>query len=142
VIEGSPTDLEAEITAFRKVVYDYEAKSTAHIIEDILGEALLWSPADGDDAQLHLVQRDGTPLRARATVTFVRHVDPRTAQLEMANESPDMTIKSLFARRHAPSMTYRVYGDARYYLEVARINQLTELRKLRPGTFLSFPPLS
>ena len=40
-----------------------------------------------------------------------------------------------------PLMCHRIYGDARYYLEVARTNALVDFRSLRPGTELLFPPL-
>ena len=38
-------------------------------------------------------------------------------------------------------MSKKIYGDSKYYLEVARVNQLTNFRKLTPGQELLFPPL-
>jgi nucleoid-associated protein YgaU len=40
-----------------------------------------------------------------------------------------------------PALTREIYGDYRYYLEVARVNQLDDFRSLEPGTRLFFPPL-
>lgn len=38
-------------------------------------------------------------------------------------------------------MTKRIYGDSKYYLEVARVNKLTTFRKLKTGQQLIFPPI-
>jgi len=41
-----------------------------------------------------------------------------------------------------PLLCHRIYGDPGYYLDVARHNQLTDFRQLRPGAKLHFPPLA
>ena len=38
-------------------------------------------------------------------------------------------------------ITYDIYGDPHYYLQLARANRLTDFRTLRAGTTLNFPPL-
>jgi nucleoid-associated protein YgaU len=40
-----------------------------------------------------------------------------------------------------PLMTEEIYGDDKYYLEVARINNITSFRQLQPGTEIFFPPI-
>jgi len=40
-----------------------------------------------------------------------------------------------------PLMTFRIYGDSRYYLEVAKINNITNFRKLMVGSKIFFPPI-
>ena len=35
----------------------------------------------------------------------------------------------------------RIYGDAGYYPQVARVNNITNFRELEPGTTLHFPPV-
>ncbi len=37
--------------------------------------------------------------------------------------------------------SYRIYGDSKYYLEVAKANNLTNFRKLTPGQEIFFPPI-
>jgi nucleoid-associated protein YgaU len=41
-----------------------------------------------------------------------------------------------------PLMCYRIYGDTRYYLQVAAINGMGNFRKLIPGTEILFPPIN
>jgi len=40
-----------------------------------------------------------------------------------------------------PLMCYRIYGDSRYYIQIAKFNRLNDFRNLQPGTRISFPPL-
>jgi nucleoid-associated protein YgaU len=39
-----------------------------------------------------------------------------------------------------PSMVYKIYGDYKYYLEVAKVNGLNDFRNLQPGKQIFFPP--
>jgi nucleoid-associated protein YgaU len=41
-----------------------------------------------------------------------------------------------------PWLCYNIYGDSRYYLEIARVNKLINFRKLREGDELYFPPIA
>jgi hypothetical protein len=41
-----------------------------------------------------------------------------------------------------PLMCYRIYGDSKYYIEVARFNNLNDFRNLNEGMQLKFPPLA
>jgi len=38
-------------------------------------------------------------------------------------------------------MSFKIYGDSKYYLEVARANKLINFRKLKIGQKIFFPPL-
>ena len=40
-----------------------------------------------------------------------------------------------------PLLCDRIYGDAAYYVDVARFNGLDNFRQLTPGVRLHFPPL-
>ena len=40
-----------------------------------------------------------------------------------------------------PLLCHRIYGDSRYYVDVARFNGLQAFRALAPGLTLHFPPL-
>jgi hypothetical protein len=144
VIATGPTDLDAEITAFRKVVYDYQGEiHSPYYLKVYWGKLWFRSRLTELTINYTLFQSDGTPLRAKADVTFVGCVSPKTAAEEAATTSPDMTHRVLVrAGDTLPVMTYRVYGDSRHYLEVARTNQLADFRRLKPGTLLAFPPLS
>lgn len=92
--------------------------------------------------QFKLFKPDGRPLRAVAKATFKGSIEENfRVALENA-QSPDVThIRMVTAGDTLPLMCHRIYGDARFYLEVARINGLSDFRNLSTGDELMFPPL-
>jgi nucleoid-associated protein YgaU len=57
-------------------------------------------------------------------------------------QSPDVThLRTVMAGDTLPLMCFRIYGDSRYYSEVAKVNNLDHFRRLQPGEALMFPPL-
>lgn len=38
-------------------------------------------------------------------------------------------------------MTQKIYGDPAYYIQIAKVNNLNNFRKLKTGTNLKFPPI-
>ncbi|WP_378106586.1 LysM peptidoglycan-binding domain-containing protein [Chryseobacterium sp. sg2396] len=89
-----------------------------------------------------LFNSDGTPLRAIGKATFVESISADLAA-RMANKtSPDLTHKRTIQDGDTlPLMTERIYGDSKYYLEVAKVNNLINFRQLVPGEELYFPPI-
>lgn len=85
---------------------------------------------------------DGYPLRAKVRAAFAENIDDTLRTAEEGRNSPDLTHYRIVKDGDTlPLMTYRIYGNSSYYLEVARINNLTNFRKLEPGMTLKFPPL-
>ena len=89
-----------------------------------------------------LFKPDGVPLRAVITATFTDNSDDKTRMAMAQDESPDLThIRLVKAGDTLPEMCFNIYGDPRYYLDVARQNRLDNFRKLEPGTRIVFPPI-
>lgn len=85
---------------------------------------------------------DAKPIRAVAKAKFKNFVDPEKAVGAIKPSSPDLThIRIVQDGDTLPLMTKRIYGDSKYYLEVARVNKLTTFRKLKTGQQLFFPPI-
>jgi nucleoid-associated protein YgaU len=58
------------------------------------------------------------------------------------NSSPDLThIRMVKDGDTLPLMSFRIYGDSKYYLEVAKANNITNFRKLTVGRKIFFPPI-
>jgi hypothetical protein len=88
-----------------------------------------------------LFNPDGAPIRAVCKVTFKEFKEENLRIAEENPQSPDLThVRVVKAGDTLPLMCYRIYGDARYYLEVARVNRLANFRRLEPGLELHFPP--
>jgi len=89
-----------------------------------------------------LFKPDGVPLRAVITASFTDNSDDQTRVALAQDESPDLThVRLVKAGDNLPAMCFQIYGDPRYYLELARANRIDEFRKLKPGTKIFFPPL-
>ena len=89
-----------------------------------------------------LFKPDGVPLRAVITATFTDNSDDQTRVALAQDKSPDLThVRMVKAGDNLPAMCYSIYGDPRYYLEVARANRIDNFCKLAPGTKIFFPPL-
>ncbi len=88
-----------------------------------------------------LFKPDGYPLRAKINASFTEIIDDKKRSAEENTSSPDLTHQRIVNEGDTlPLMTNRIYGDQSYYLEVARVNNLTNFRKLKVGTMLKFPP--
>ena len=67
--------------------------------------------------------------------------DERRVAEENSN-SPDLThLRQVKTGDHLPLMVHKIYGDKKYYLEVARSNNLTSVRNLEEGQNIILPPL-
>lgn len=89
-----------------------------------------------------LFSHDGKPIRALAKAKFKNFVEPEKSAALKKVSSPDLTHARIVQEGDTlPLMTKRIYGDSKYYLEVARVNKLTTFRKLKTGQQLIFPPI-
>lgn len=85
---------------------------------------------------------NGSPLRAVAKIKLKEASDEERRAAKEDKKSPDLThIRQAVEGDTLPRLCNTIYGDSKYYLEVARINGLTNFRKLVPGQRINFPPL-
>lgn len=90
-----------------------------------------------------LFSAEGKPLRAKINATFVNYIEQERRVREEGKESPDVThLRQVNAGDTLPLMTYRIYRDPSYYLQVAKANGLVNFRKLQTNTRLRFPPVA
>jgi Contractile injection system tube protein len=88
-----------------------------------------------------LFNNDGTPLRAILSATIRQYVKPEESESGGQPESPDLThIRVVKEGDTLPAMSYTIYGNYKYYMEVARVNRLNDFRNLQPGVKIFFPP--
>ncbi|WP_298511782.1 LysM peptidoglycan-binding domain-containing protein [uncultured Kordia sp.] len=95
------------------------------------------------DIDYKLFNTKGYPIRAVATLTCKDSTADVLREAAVNKQSPDLThIRRVQEGDTLPLMSYRIYGDPKYYLEVARVNNLLNFRNIEPGTELFFPPLN
>lgn len=94
------------------------------------------------DIQYTLYGSNGEPLRAKMNATFRHHVPRRERNGRSNKQSPDLTHERI-ARDgdRLDWLTNGIYNTPELVYQVARANELTTFRQLKPGSPLRFPPL-
>jgi nucleoid-associated protein YgaU len=132
-----------DLEHFKKVVFDYngeEHKPNYLIIS--WGTLLFKGSLSEMDITFKLFKPDGTPLRATANAKFKGFVEDNLRVAMENSSSPDLThVREVKKGDTLPLMTFRIYGDSKYYLEVAKANRITNFRKLEVGQRIFFPPI-
>lgn len=132
-----------DVEKFKKVIFDYngdEHKPNYLVIS--WGTLLFKGTLSEMDITFKLFKSDGTPLRAVARAKFKGFVEDDLRVAIENNSSPDLThVRIVKDGDTLPLMAHRIYGDSKYYLEVAKTNQITNFRKLTVGQKIFFPPI-
>lgn len=133
-----------DIEKFKKVIFDYngdEHRPNYLIIS--WGTLLFKGTLSEMGITFKLFKSDGTPLRAVANAKFKGFVEDNLRVAKENNSSPDLThIRIVKEGDTLPLMTFRIYGDSKYYLEVAKVNEIPNFRKLKTGQKIFFPPIN
>jgi len=95
------------------------------------------------DLNYTLFEPDGKPLRIKITATFLHHKSREEILAEAKLTSPDLThYRKVRQGDRLDFMSFTIYNDSNLFQQVGNHNVLTNIRKLKPGTDLSFPPLA
>lgn len=143
IIDGEPRDdLGQEIQDFSIFLMGYDGDThEPKFFKLAWGTLVFKGRCTGLNITYKLFNPDGSPIRAVCKVTFKEFKEEDLRVAEENNESPDLThVRVVKDGDSLPLMCYRIYGDARYYMDVARTNGLVNFRSLTPGTELVFPP--
>ncbi len=90
-----------------------------------------------------LFSSDGKPLRAIVDAEFIYAVDLALANAQNNSTSPDLThIRTVKEGDTLALMCAKIYKNPRLYLEIARVNGLSNYRNLEVGSKLFFPPIN
>lgn len=137
--DGIIDDLEK----FKKIVFDYSGdEHKPNYVMIGWGTLLFKGTLLEMSIEFKLFGSDGTPLRAVAKTKFKGSVEDDLRVAKENNNSPDLThVRVVTHGDTLPLMTHRIYGDSKYYLEVARANNLGNFRKLEAGQKILFPPI-
>jgi len=131
------------LAAFLQCVNDYDGKiHRPRFLIIFWGSEIKFSCVLSNlDINHTLFDPKGYPLRVKISATFVGYNSPE-AEVALKNiSSPDLThYKRVTAGDRLDLMSYNIYNDSKYFLQVAKINNLVSLRNLRLGASISFPP--
>ena len=95
------------------------------------------------DINYKLFNSSGAPLRAVVRISFVGIIDDKKRVARENASSPDLThVRVVNEGDTLPLLCYQIYGDPKYYIEVAKVNKLRNFRYLTKGMKIKFPPLT
>ncbi|MFD2565666.1 CIS tube protein [Aquimarina rubra] len=132
-----------DIEKFKKVILDYNGdEHKPNYVMIYWGTLLFKGSLTEMSVEFKLFKSDGTPIRAVAKAKFQGFVEDDLRVAKENNQSPDLThIRLVKEGDTLPLMSHRIYGDSKYYLEVAKVNELSSFRKLEVGKQIFFPPI-
>lgn len=132
-----------QISDFKKVVLNYEGDiHQPYYLQINWGSLVYRCRLKSMGINYTLFSPEGKPLRALVDTEFIEFIDIKSRNAINKINSPDLShYRVVKAGDTLPLLTEEIYGDSKYYLEVAKINSITNFRKLAIGTQLTFPPI-
>lgn len=136
-------DVQTQVDNFTKTCAEYYGNQHGpNYVKILWGKQLFKGVLTSMDVTFTLFDRHGVPLRAKIAATFLECISDTHRVKEDKNSSPDLThVRTVLEGDTLPLMAHKIYGDPKYYLQVAQANGLKNYRKLRPGQTLYFPPI-
>jgi phage tail protein X len=145
IIDGTPKPdgIFEDVDHFRKILTEYQGEShEPYHLKLVWGNLVFKGRAIEVGITYKLFNPDGQPIRAVVKVKFKGSIEEKKRAALENKSSPDLThIRRVKAGDTLPLMCYRIYGDPKYYLQVAEANGLGNFRHLATGTELVFPPI-
>lgn len=123
----------------------YSMNSSTHqpnYVRIQFGDNTFYGRASKFDVKYTEFKTNGEATRASIDMAFTASKARAAAASELQLNSPDMT--HAYVCREGDTLTMlaiKYYNDASLFHELARINRLNGLRKLKPGTIIMIPPL-
>lgn len=135
--------ITVDIELFKKVALDYNGDiHRPHYLKLIWGTLIFDCQLKSLDIEYKMFSPLGFPIRAVLKTVFVEQTGKAKAELKNITNSPDLThVRTVKAGDTLPLLTWEIYGNSKYYIEVARFNNLQNFRNLKPGDQIIFPPL-
>jgi len=95
------------------------------------------------DLNYTLFKPSGEPQRVKVTATFLNYKAKQEQLAEDRRSSPDLThYRKVLQGERLDQLTFAIYNDPGYLLQVAKVNALGATRPIPPGLDLYFPPFN
>lgn len=141
---NNPGYVQEQINAFMNITQLYvgEEHHTNHL-ELSWGTFHFFGVMERATVTYKLFHSSGAPLRATINATFKQTVSREEQAALARRSSPDLThFRIVKAGETLPLIAKKIYGDSSFYLEIARVNNLNNFRKLEAGQRLVLPPVN
>jgi len=143
IIDDSDKPVIDQIDDFKKVVFNYVGGiHRPHKLQIIWGSLFFEGTLVDLNIEFTLFKPNGEPIRAIIKAEFTGSIEENLREALNKTSSPDLShVRTVKAGDTLPIMAKRIYGDAKYYLEVAKVNNIVNFRTLTPGQEIFFPPI-
>jgi len=137
------SDVKTQIKSLRDIVYKYDGdEHEPNHVRVLWGSQIFFGRLESMSVENTLFKPSGEPLRAKIKMAFSGFMSKEEEALRANRSSPDLShLVEVKAGDTLPLLCYRIYKDSSYYPEVAKINNITNFRDIKPGSKLHFPPL-
>jgi hypothetical protein len=134
-----------QLDDFKKCVYNYDGKiHRPRFLKVSWGKDLIF-PCILSSLEINysLFNPDGTPLRLKINASFLNYEEQLAREARERNQSPNLThLRKVTSSDRLDLMTYKIYNDSKYFLQVAKRNNLSSVRNLKTSKELVFPPFN
>lgn len=141
--EGKP--VKKQLEEFLNTVYFIDGKiHRPRFLEINWGTLIFPCTLKSIDLNYTLFEENGDPLRVKLNCTFSRYTSKEESARFNRLSSADLThLRLIQPGDRLDLMTFKIYNDSKYVLEVARANGLTSIRNIKHlvGKEIQFPPL-
>lgn len=144
IINGEKKEsIHDEVEAFKQILLEYDSEShEPKHFKLVWGKFIFKGRCNSLSITYKLFNPDGSPIRAVCKAGFKGSIEETLRVATENPQSPDLThYRTVKMGDTLPLMCYNIYGDSKYYLQVAKVNKLYNFRDLAQGTELFFPPL-
>lgn len=145
VIPGMPNDvpIKKQMDEFERLFTNMDGEThQLSYIKLIWGSFILKGVLSDISYEYKLFDSDGEPIRVVAKIKIKNTIADELRAAQENKSSPDLThTRQVVEGDTLPQLCFKVYGDSKYYLEVAKTNRISNFRKLTPGQRINFPPV-
>lgn len=132
-----------KVAQLQATVYNFsdEKHRTPFILVDY-GKLIFMGVLQNMSVNYTLFSPAGIPLRAEVTLNLKAHTPFKESSAVLSLLSPDLSRQHVVTGgENIVRICYDVYRDEKYYIEIAKANQITNFRNLRTGSRLILPPI-
>lgn len=144
IVDPKRINMTTEMTALESIVFSYNGKiHRPNYVKVQWGKDLIFKGVlVSFDTSYSLFRPDGSPLRAKISLSFTQYISPQTVEKEDDKKSPDVThLVDVVEGMALPQLCRQVWYDEFYYIQVAKYNGLNKFRNLKGIEELIFPPI-
>lgn len=144
VVDSKRTDMAKEMERLEKIIYTFNGEiHRPNYLKIQWGKNISFKCVlKSFNTTYTFFKPDGSPLRAKVALSFEEYLSPQTVEKQEKSSSPDLShIVEVVEGDTLPQLSFRVWDNQNYYIQVAKYNGLNKFRNLKGGSQLIFPPI-